>query len=121
MEKKYSQIEKEALANVYGVQHFHAYLLGHKFMLQTDHEPLRTLFSESVISNQSAAVALHTMLMAEGLKDVPITASQIVQRTRHDPLMARVTRCLLEGWPKSSHKELQPYWTRQLELSTDDE
>ena len=32
---------------MYGVKHFHAYLLAHKFMLQTDHEPLRTLFSES--------------------------------------------------------------------------
>ena len=44
---KYSQMEKEDLACVYGVKHFHAYLLGHKFMLQTDHKPLRTLFSES--------------------------------------------------------------------------
>ena len=39
-------MEKEALACVYSVKHFHAYLLGHKFMLQTDHEPLQTLFSK---------------------------------------------------------------------------
>ena len=46
-EMKYSQMEKEALACVYGVKHFHAHLLCHKFMLQTDHELLQTLFSES--------------------------------------------------------------------------
>ena len=29
------------------MKHFHSYLLGHQFTLQTDHEPLRTLFSSS--------------------------------------------------------------------------
>ena len=46
-EKKYSQIEKEALACVHGVKRFHSYLFGHSFILQTDHEPLRTLFNHS--------------------------------------------------------------------------
>ena len=41
-EKKYSQIEKEGLACVYGVTHFHSYLFGHHFKLQTDHKPLKS-------------------------------------------------------------------------------
>ena len=34
-EKKYSQIEKEGLARVYGVTRFHSYLSGHHFKLQS--------------------------------------------------------------------------------------
>ena len=45
--KKYSQIEKEGLACVYGLMRFHSYLFGHHFKLQTDHKPLLTLFIES--------------------------------------------------------------------------
>ena len=46
-EKKYSQIEKEGLACVFGVKRFHQYLFGHHFTLVTDHKPLVTLFHES--------------------------------------------------------------------------
>ncbi len=36
-EQKYSQIEKESLACVFGVTRFHSFLYGHKFKLITDH------------------------------------------------------------------------------------
>ncbi len=35
-ERKYSQIEKEALSCVLGVTRFHSYLYGHKFTLHAD-------------------------------------------------------------------------------------
>lgn len=43
-EKGYSQLEKEALALLFGVKKFHFHLYGHKFCFVTDHKPLQTIF-----------------------------------------------------------------------------
>jgi hypothetical protein len=45
VEKRYSQTEKEALAIVWGCEHFHLYLFGSNFTLITDHKPLEIIFN----------------------------------------------------------------------------
>ena len=46
-ERKYSQLDKEALAIVFGVKKHHQYLYGRRFELKTNHKPLTHIFSKS--------------------------------------------------------------------------
>ena len=46
-EKGYAQLDKEALAIVFGVTKFHVYLYGHAFTIYSDHKPLQHLFNPS--------------------------------------------------------------------------
>jgi hypothetical protein len=43
-ETHYSQTEKEALAIVWSVEHFHLFLYGSQFTLVTDHKPLEVIY-----------------------------------------------------------------------------
>ena len=54
-EKNYSVIHREALAIYWGVQKFYQYLKGVKFILQSDHKPLKALFGEEKGIPQMAA------------------------------------------------------------------
>lgn len=45
VERRYSQTEREALAIVWGVEHFHLYLFGNTFTLVTDHKPLEMILN----------------------------------------------------------------------------
>lgn len=46
-ERKYSVLDKEALALVYSVKYFHQYLYGREFRLRTDHRGLIYIFGET--------------------------------------------------------------------------
>lgn len=46
-ETKYSNLEREALALMFGLQKFHKFLYGRKFTLITDHQPLQFIFGEN--------------------------------------------------------------------------
>ena len=49
-EKRYARIEKETLSIVFGVECFHEYLYGRRFVVINDHKPLKSIFNRSIIS-----------------------------------------------------------------------
>ena len=44
-EKRYSQLDNEALVVIFGVKRFHQYLFGREFKLKTDHKQLIYIYS----------------------------------------------------------------------------
>ena len=46
-EQKYSQLDKEALAIVFGVTRFHQFVYGRQFTLYSEHKPLKHIFGET--------------------------------------------------------------------------
>ncbi|KAL0151831.1 hypothetical protein M9458_052832 [Cirrhinus mrigala] len=125
-EKKYSQLDKEGLAVIFGVKKFHTYVFGRPFTIVTDHKPLIALFNELREVPQMAspriqrwAVTLggyeYTIVYRAGQKGVEtpaeeervlvldendvslIKAEQVEKWTVKDPVLARA------GQPYSGH------------------
>ncbi|CAB3985042.1 Transposon Tf2-9 poly, partial [Paramuricea clavata] len=55
VEQKYGHIEKEGLAIVFGCEHFHMYLYGRSFELETDHRPLEHIYKAKLQSKPTSA------------------------------------------------------------------
>ena len=65
-EKNYSQLEKEALGVVFGVQKFHNYLYGREFIIESDHLPLSFIFSgqKAISSTASSRIIRWTLTLS---------------------------------------------------------
>ena len=62
-EHNYSQLEREALALIYGVKHFHQYIYGRPSTLVTDHKPLMTILGPKTgVPSMAAARLQHWAL-----------------------------------------------------------
>lgn len=76
-ERSYAQIDREALAIVYGIRKFHQYIYGRKFILRTDHKPLTYIFGNKVGIPVMAASRLQrwAVLLAGYSYDIEYVAS----------------------------------------------
>ena len=166
-EQKYSQLDKEALALVFGIKKYHQYLCDRHFELKTDHKPFTHIFDESRPiptmasgriqrwaltlgaysytiqfkqgKDNSNADALSRLPIPSPQKDTPkpaevvhlmeyletspVSSAQVRVWTDRDPVLSKVTRWILSGWPtesSSKEEELCPYTRRRYELSVED-
>ena len=172
-EKNYSQLEKEGLAIIFGLQKFHQYLFARKFTLITDNKPLSFILGpkkgipvlaasriqrwaiqlaaykydiqvrgskENGNADALSRLPLPTMEQNDGeraqvnwtaeatlfnvmqVNQLPVTAKEISLATSHDPTLAKVMHFTINGWPdkKGLDLQLQPYVTRQNELSLEE-
>ncbi|XP_062526842.1 uncharacterized protein K02A2.6 [Bombyx mori] len=59
-EQNYPQIEKEALAILFGCKKFHEYVYGKELLVESDHKPLETIFRKNI---QSAPARLQRIML----------------------------------------------------------
>ena len=59
-ESRYSNIERECLAVMYGLEKFEYYLMGRHTLVETDHSPLEQIFKKNVAE---APARLQRMLL----------------------------------------------------------
>ena len=51
---------------------------------------------------------------------IPITASEILEATKGDPVFSRVIHCVLRGWPVAMPEELKIYYSKRDEFTVED-
>ena len=99
-EKNYSQIEKETLSCIFGINKFHAYLYGHKFTLVTDHKPLLSLFKEQkAIPQQASGRIQRWALLLAGYK-YTIAFRPTAAHSNADALSRLPLQCKEEAVPR---------------------
>ena len=88
-EKRYAVIEKEALASTWACEKFSDYVLGLKFILETDHRPLVPLLSSTELSKMPTRVLrfrLRLMRYAPEMKYVQGTHQQTADALSRAPV-----------------------------------
>ena len=85
-QRKYSQIQKEALAIIFALHKFHQFLYGRRFILVTDHQPLTKLFGPTTATPKLAANRLARWALMLNQYDYSIEYRKTSQHGNADAL-----------------------------------
>ncbi|XP_019561388.3 uncharacterized protein K02A2.6-like [Aedes albopictus] len=129
-ERKYCQLQKEALAIVFCLKKFHRYIYGRKFTLVTDHEPLKLIFdpqkdvpvlaAQRIQRNPSleSSTVEDTVASFNLSSDLPLCYHAVAEETVKDPVLLQVLKYLEDGWPKNEQRsEMKPFFSKRYELN----
>ncbi|XP_030608895.1 uncharacterized protein K02A2.6-like [Archocentrus centrarchus] len=110
-EQNYAQIEREALAIVFGVRKFHQYLYGNTFTLLTDHRPLTTIFSPVKSTPSMAAARMQRWALMLSAHNYTIEYRKGALHANADGL----SRLPLPHAPSEKQGAVEVFYTSQLD------
>lgn len=124
-ELKYSQLDKEALAIVFGVKKYHQYLYGRQFEIKTDHKPLTYIFSESKTTPAMASGRIQRWALALGAYDYTIQYKEGKNNSNADALSRLPLPTTIRHVPRPAevvhlmeHLDTTPLSSQQIRLWT---
>ena len=85
-ERNYAQLEKEALALIFAVKHFHQFLYGWIFTMVTDHKPLMTILGSKKGIPPLAAARLQRWALILAAYDYDLVFKPTQQHSNADAL-----------------------------------
>lgn len=77
-EQSYSQIEKELLAILFGLERFHTYVYGRNITVETDHKPLITIVKKSLTSAPKRLQRMLLRIMSYDFNLIYKPGSQVI-------------------------------------------
>ena len=105
-EKRYGQIDKEALAIMFGLKQFHLYPHGRHFTIQTDHKPLERIFGPKTAiqlhaSSDASTVLSNYSAFNYSIKFVPSKKNAVAAGCQDFPCHQRLMKKILHTMLKS--------------------
>ena len=112
-EKNYAQIDREALAIIFGIKKFHEYIYGRKFVLVTDNRPLTHIFSENKCVPTMSAARIQRWALYLGGHNYTIEFRPSAKHTNVDGL----SRLPLPEYPtRTGNDEHELFLLNQIEV-----
>ncbi len=124
-ERNYAQIEREALALVFGVKKFHSYIFGHCFELVTDHKPLLALLHQYKPTSAQASTRIRRWSLLLSAYEYSITFRKTEDHGNADALSRlplQETKANIPAPPElvllSNHLNKSPVTARHISVWT---
>ena len=90
--RNYSQIEKEALAIIFGIKKYDKYLMGWHFNLYTDHKPLVRLFDSKQATSSTAAAEIQRWFLFMSNYDIMVEYKKGINNSNAELFLASLCR-----------------------------
>ena len=112
--RNYSNLQREALAVIFGLKKFYQYLYGRQFILETDHKPLESLFNEKKATPSMAAARIQHWALTLAAYNYTIKYKPGIEHGNADA----VSRLPLPVRPWTTPVPADTVWTMELLAST---